>query len=623
MRRNCLGSLLIIFFVIKLQAQTHVISSFSPTSGPVGTTVIINGSGFNPVADSNKVLFGHLKAAITNASATSLTVTVPAKATYNYITVVTSGPNTRKYSAVSNLPFDVTFEDDSVIVPNSFNIETIIYDTPLGSANSSPTFIGDFDSDEKLDFAAGKAKFRNISPDTPAFNQPVYMPGYLSTPPYPTYIEGSFKGCGDINGDGLPDLFVNARNIGSDFGLGYLSTAGDFDSVATSWSIGFVVNKSVFFTDLSNDGFPDAIYDGISVSNTNGYGLHGVVGSTDCLYSNSRDCYSYFYADLDGDGYKDVVGGFDYDTYGTAPGIEFYRNGFPGSGSFITRNNISDITFPTPPTAEKPVSIKGGDFNGDGKVDLVIGINGQGMSLLINSGTPGTMSFLPQIQFPGITANITAVNDINGDSKPDIIGTGYIYKNTSTGNDISFAPGVPCPNGIIGDFDGDGKQDFLVLNENRRSVFRHNPVSNRKLCPGSNVSFSTPVHGSIFQWQLNTGSGFANITDNAVYSGTNSPVLQVSNIPSSSYGYEYRCLVDNNPCGQFKVTFENKWFGTTGNAWETPANWSCGTIPDASTDVIIDSGTVIVNTSTTIRSLTVSPSANFTVAPGVLLTITH
>jgi len=65
------------------------------------------------------------------------------------------------------------------------------------------------------------------------------------------------------------------------------------------------------------------------------------------------------------------------------------------------------------------------------------------------------------------------------------------------------------------------------------------------------------------------------------------------------------------------------WTGIVSNAWENPANWSCGTLPDANTDVIINSGTVVLSSNVTIRSFTARPGVNFTVTPAFKLTINH
>ncbi|GAB3037090.1 hypothetical protein GCM10027185_44270 [Spirosoma pulveris] len=53
------------------------ITSFSPSSAPVGSTVVITGTAFSATPASNTVTFGSVPAAVTGASTTSLTVVVP------------------------------------------------------------------------------------------------------------------------------------------------------------------------------------------------------------------------------------------------------------------------------------------------------------------------------------------------------------------------------------------------------------------------------------------------------------------------------------------------------------------------------------------------------------------
>ncbi|QDK82586.1 cell shape-determining protein MreB [Spirosoma sp. KCTC 42546] len=56
------------------------ITSISPTSAPVGSTVVITGTAFNATPTSNTVTFGTVPATITGATTTSLSVIVPANA---------------------------------------------------------------------------------------------------------------------------------------------------------------------------------------------------------------------------------------------------------------------------------------------------------------------------------------------------------------------------------------------------------------------------------------------------------------------------------------------------------------------------------------------------------------
>jgi hypothetical protein len=83
-------------------------------------------------------------------------------------------------------------------------------------------------------------------------------------------------------------------------------------------------------------------------------------------------------------------------------------------------------------------------------------------------------------------------------------------------------------------------------------------------------------------------------------------------------------VVDGNNSDTVTIKFGNYWIGAVSTSWEDPANWSCGTVPDTNTDVVINSGAVVVlNSNTTIRTLTIRPGANFTINPGYTLTITH
>ncbi|GAB4000246.1 hypothetical protein GCM10028807_52640 [Spirosoma daeguense] len=56
------------------------VTSISPTSAPVGATVVITGTNFNATPTSNTVTFGNVVAPVLTASSTQLTVTVPANA---------------------------------------------------------------------------------------------------------------------------------------------------------------------------------------------------------------------------------------------------------------------------------------------------------------------------------------------------------------------------------------------------------------------------------------------------------------------------------------------------------------------------------------------------------------
>ncbi len=66
---------------------TPIITSFTPTSGPAGTSVTIAGTNFSSIPINNIVKFNGVTATVTASTATSITSTVPSDATTGKITV--------------------------------------------------------------------------------------------------------------------------------------------------------------------------------------------------------------------------------------------------------------------------------------------------------------------------------------------------------------------------------------------------------------------------------------------------------------------------------------------------------------------------------------------------------
>ncbi|MEO7988769.1 MAG: IPT/TIG domain-containing protein [Chryseolinea sp.] len=105
------------------------ITSFTPTSGVVGATVVISGTNFSTTFDNKTVRFNGTMATVVNASATQLTVSVPAGATTGTITVTVNG-NT----ATSTSSFTVTTSGSSTLTITSF--------TGSGAVGSTITITG-------------------------------------------------------------------------------------------------------------------------------------------------------------------------------------------------------------------------------------------------------------------------------------------------------------------------------------------------------------------------------------------------------------------------------------------------------------------------------------------------
>src|SRR2546426_752182 len=86
------------------QVARPSIADLSPGLAPVGSSIIISGSNFDPVASNNIVHFGTVRGNVISATATQLVVTVPAGAAYAPVSVTVGG-----LTAASRLPFGVAF----------------------------------------------------------------------------------------------------------------------------------------------------------------------------------------------------------------------------------------------------------------------------------------------------------------------------------------------------------------------------------------------------------------------------------------------------------------------------------------------------------------------------------
>lgn len=115
--------------------------------------------------------------------------------------------------------------------------------------------------------------------------------------------------------------------------------------------------------------------------------------------------------------------------------------------------------------------------------------------------------------------------------------------------------------GIAADIDGDirntttpdpGADEFLVC-PLVTVTDQPDPVTP---CQNTNTSFSVTATGvTTYQWQVddNSGSGFVNITNNAVYSNATTTTLNITNVPASYTGYNYRCVAGSGITGCIPV----------------------------------------------------------------------
>lgn len=544
-------------FTLSSFSQVPSINSFTPLSGSPGTIVTISGTNFNAVAANNFVFFGAVKAVVSNATTTSLTVIVPKGASFKPITVTNSTNGLTGYSPKSFLP---TFPggDDNFSV-GSFDAGTSF------TTNVSPyqVAVGDIDTDGKPDMVTvcdpGGSAY------TLSFLRNISQHGSISFAPKvditnPTYSAESIA-LADIDGDGRldvitggnPKLFV-FRNQSAP---GTISFAAPFELSSINSGFGnFQVN------DFDKDGKPDVIaltHAAVVVFKNN-----STVGSISLAapvlvtsIANSLGVEEIRLADFDGDNNTDIAMTLFIDD-----SISIIRNtSVPGTISFAAPVQYSTGTY------SDPQGLTIGDIDNDNADDIIIAAPGaERISIYKNTSTPGNISFT---EISGLAneyfAFVVAVADLNGDGKLDLVDDPNDYiavrKSYSTPCNSVFDPRIDLEGYIIrdivlNDMNGDDKPDIITSKNSADAlkIYKNNVGQKVVSCAGGNIVIPSSHKGGIYQWQQNTGSGFVNTSDNADVTGSNTELLQINNIPVSWNGYKYRCLVDTDTSNVFVVS---------------------------------------------------------------------
>lgn len=475
--KYCVGLLVAVCMSIIVEAQP-VISSFTPASGPVGTSVTITGSGFSGNATDNIVMFGAVKATITAASASSLTVTVPSGASYAHLGVTVAA-----LTVHSKGFYTPTFITCSSII----NTATPFTSAATAPSNASGTRISsaDIDGDGKPDMIAFNNSSVNVflNNTTGSGNDVTFATRYPLTIPAGTSTNQHYGTVvTDMDGDGKPDIAL-VNNVNSRV-LIYRnqSTVGSISfSTATSYT-GFNAPTGIAAGDFNNDGKPDlavinsgsgtvSFLKNNSTSGTISFAADGGAVSAG-TQPNAIVC-----ADLDGDGKIDIAV-----TNNGSSSVSVFHNSYLGSA--IAFSVATPFT-----VGAGPQGIAAGDFDLDGNTDLVVvNATANTLSFLRNTSSSGSITFATSTFTPSGSGTLygrVATGDLDGDTRPDIVvgsnaSAVYCFKNTSTAGSISFDNStVSIPIGVtngqpvgvcISDFNNDAKPDIADVNANSASV---------------------------------------------------------------------------------------------------------------------------------------------------------
>ena len=460
-------------------ADKPVISSFSPPTGTPGVEVTITGQHFNTIAEKNLVNFGATRAVVLSASPTELKVTVSAGASFGPISLLDTESGLATRSAKEFVPtFTGEFEENS------------LQHTVGSTDNIYQTLVHDMDGDGRPDLIArhylGYSVYLNVNTGGDVTESSFIRTTFnTESTPGTLYLV-------DLDGNGLMDVVTSYQNIMRIYPnqsvAGYVFFGPHVDIPMENWSelvvgdfdvdghsdmavvhfngpgstITVIRNKNphgtlsadnfeqlytldvpyriwhLLASDINNDGASDLI---AGPSNVNflslmiNQGYPGNFAFEEITFQDpTRGRFPlYLASDLNQDGWKDIssLSSTPFSTYRTT-NLSILENGKTPDMTLLTpaliRNGLLEYT------------MQAGDINGDGKVDLLMGLNNRLFQLLQNNTVSdallSTESFEQIGEYGQATFNTGSgtvrsemvVNDLNGDGRPEIIRTNsYSY----------------------------------------------------------------------------------------------------------------------------------------------------------------------------------------------------
>jgi hypothetical protein len=386
-------------------------------------------------------------------------------------------------------------------------------------------------------WAAARSQAGTASPRTTAKSQAqntpasdgVSMPGYVAAPfiaaaPLSDANRIFASVNGDFNKDGKQDI----ATINTDGTLNVILNggSGDFTQNHISYTDVSAVSSYPLIAygvaaDLNGDGYADVV--GMDVNNgalvvwiNNGSGGFAPAVSVPVAPSNGGrffDGGAIAVGDVNGDGNFDVVA------------VSQVQNYDPGSGDYTT--NVATQVFAgdgkgnlaTPTEVDSFLGddyytssgqgLQLADMNGDGKLDIVLQMQGEGndlenfVTVALNQGgtfAPFSLTNRSGVQTSSSVTSDLVVADVNGDGHPDVLfasgsdagqyasdvavafgdGTGNLSAQSQTA-----ASNVPyLATFAVADVNGDGKLDIVTFNSGSVSVFTGN---------GSGTFSATPL----------------------------------------------------------------------------------------------------------------------------------
>ncbi|HEX4284155.1 MAG TPA: FG-GAP-like repeat-containing protein, partial [Terracidiphilus sp.] len=492
MRRAFIGGFLLVAFQAAAPAQTSTSTTLAVTSEGGAVTTVSSGSavtltatvtaGATPVtvgqvsfcdATAQSCADIHLLGmAKLRGAGTATLKFLPPIGSHSYKAIFAGAPNSALHAAASSssgaaLTVTGLSPTETTITQSGFAGNYTVTATVGGVGGTAPTgtvsILNASDGNAGLGSAA-------LSAGTAELN-------FLNSSSLSLASDSTPVAVGDFNGDGLPDIAIATAALSNSVTVCLSDGHGNF-TPAPAVNLGTVFVDSLATGDFNGDGVLDLAV-GSSVAGTittllgNGDGTFKVMGSA----STGGAFPSFVVGDFNGDGIPDLG---VLNT--TAETVTLLLGS--GDGTF------SPSTASASATSTDPLLITAGDFNGDGVLDLAI-LNGAPtgdvgtVTVLLGNGDGTFAATAVSPSAGGETPASIVVADFNGDGildlaiadgppNDDLQATATILLGSGDGTFItSSASPVVISQGIasladhlaVGDFNGDGKADLIVEDE--------------------------------------------------------------------------------------------------------------------------------------------------------------
>ena len=205
------------------------------------------------------------------------------------------------------------------------------------------------------------------------------------------------------------------------------------------------------------------------------------------------------------------------------------------------------------------------------------GMSFKGLFAAENTGTPWEGPSIPPADFMIVEyridggawtslvrffANNTSNGQLSLETTGDSIGEGAQLTKTFTEySGLISGTGTTLELRFKGSSNGTGTEEFAFDNFRLFETpsctapsITGNPP-NRSICVNGNTTFTAAATGATaYQWQVNTGSGFTDISNGGVYSNATTTTLSITGATAGMNGYQYRCTAINGVPSCFSNT---------------------------------------------------------------------